>query len=183
VARHAVGLTVSEMNEVIPLLRLILIASALFLSVVAYAQALQAGARPASPTNGPILPPPEARIEAGLAYLRAALVPAPAQALPWGRLADVLRAQARERDAKIHFRQSAQETDGKFVQNDVNPSLIDEIVTKRQRMIDETGDLAKLLAALKLLYATLTDQHKIIADEMIRPGPGGPHAFGPPGRE
>ena len=43
------------------------------------------------------------------------------------------------------------------------------------------GRETELLAALKPLYATLTDQQKIIADEIIRPGPGGPHAFGAPG--
>jgi LTXXQ motif family protein len=163
--------------------RPVLIAGTLFLSVAAYAQALQAGAlQPAAP-DGPLPPPLGEHIEAELAYLKTALALTPTQAPLWNRLADVLRMQARGRDALIHFRQSAQENDGKNVQIVVKRSLIDGIDAFQREISADSDDLAKLLAVLKPLYATLTDQQKIIADEIVRPGPGGPHAFGPLGMD
>ena len=174
------------MSELIPLLRPILIACALFLSVAAYAQAFVAGIQPAAPPDRPLppLPPlPGERVEAEIAYLKTALAPTPAQAPLWDRFADALRAQAKRHDAMRYFRQSAQENDGKNVQSVVNSNLIDGIESLQQEISAESDDVAKLLAALKPLYATLTDQQKTIADEIIRPGPGGPHAFGPPGTE
>jgi hypothetical protein len=171
-------------DDFVPLLRPVLIAGALFLSVAAYAQALVAGAQPpAAPDRpSPQLPPlPGERVEAELAYLKTALAPTAAQITLWDRLADAIWANAKRSDAMIHFRQSAQENDGKNVQTAVNRSLIDGLDGFQREMAAESDDLAKLLAALKPLYATLTDQQKIIADEIIRPGPGGPHAFGAPG--
>jgi hypothetical protein len=92
---------------------------------------------------------------------------------------DVLRERAKPRDATLYFRQSAQENDGKNVQIVVNCSLIDRIDAFQREISADSDDLATLLAVLKPLYATLTDQQKIIADEIVRPGPGGPHEFGP----
>jgi hypothetical protein len=86
-----------------------------------------------------------------------------------------------QRDATNHFRQSAQENDGKNVQIAVNRNLIDRIGEVRREISADCDDLAKLFAVLKPLHATLTDQQKIIADETVRPGPGGPPAFGPLG--
>ncbi len=173
------------MDDFVMISRPLLIACALFLSVAAYAQALQAGALPAAPERPlpPPLPLPGEHIEAELAYLKTALAPTPAQAPSWDRVADVLRAQANRREATIHFRQSAQENDGKNVHIVVNCNLIDGIGEFHRKTSADSDDLAKLLAALKPLYATLTDQQKIIADEIVRPGPGGPHEFGPPGME
>jgi hypothetical protein len=171
------------MSEFIPILRPILIAGALFLSVAAYAEAFQAAVQPPPPPDRlPPLPPlPGERIEADIAYLKTALAPTPAQAPLWDRFADALRARAKRQDALSHFRQSAQENDGKNVQSVVKPTLIDGFESVQRQISNESDDLAALLAALKPLYATLTDQQKIIADEIIRPGPGGPPEFGPPG--
>jgi hypothetical protein len=65
----------------------------------------------------------------------------------------------------------------------VKRNLIDRIGKVQRAISADSDDLAKLLAVLKPLYATLTDQQKIIADEIVRPGPGGPPEFGPPGME
>jgi hypothetical protein len=168
------------MDDFVLLWRPLLIAGALFLSVAAYAQALQAGAQPAVSPDRPVPPPmPGGRIEAELAYRKTALALTPIQAPLWDRVADVLRAQAKRRDAMTHFRQSAQETDGKNVQIVVKGNLIDGIGEIQRETSADSDDLAKLLAVLKPLYATLTDQQKIIADEIVRPGPGGPPEFGP----
>ena len=173
------------MDDFVMLWRPLLIAGALFLSVAAYAQALQAGSLPPVAPARPLPPPPlpGEHIEAELAYLKTALSLTPPQAPLWDRVADVLRAQANRREATIHFRQSAQENDGKNVQIVVKRSLIDGIDAFQREISADSDDLAKLLAVLKPLYATLTDQQKIIADEIVRPSPGGPHAFGPPGME
>jgi hypothetical protein len=91
--------------------------------------------------------------------------------------------QARRHETLSHFRQSVQETDGKNVQSVVKRSLIDGMESVQRRISTDSDDLAALVAALKPLYATLSDQQKIIADEIFRPGPSGHHEFGPPGTE
>jgi hypothetical protein len=173
------------MNDFVLLWRPLLIAGALFLSVAAYSQALQAGAQPPAAPDRPLppVPLPGAQIEAELAYVKTALAPSIAQAPLWDRVADVLRARAKRRDAITRFRQSAQENDGKNVQIVVKGNLIDGIDAFQWEISADSDDLAKLLAVVKPLYATLNDQQKIIADEIVRPGPGGSHEFGPPGME
>jgi hypothetical protein len=69
------------MDDFVLLWRPLLIAGALFLSVAAYAQALQVGVQPPAAPDRPWLPPmPGGQIEAELAYLKAALALTPAQA-------------------------------------------------------------------------------------------------------
>jgi len=185
------------MNDFKPLLRPALVAGALLLSAAAYAQALEPKAPPASAAPGADLPPqpmppqpmpplpmpplPGERIEAELAYMKTALKVTDAQAPGWERVADVLRAQAKRRDDEIRSRQSAQEKNGNSAQIVVKSDLIDRLEHLQQVKTAENDDLAKLLTVLKPFYATLNDQQKTIADEIVRPGPGGLHAFGAPG--
>ncbi len=64
------------MDDFVLLWRPLVIAGALFLSVVAYAQALQAGAQPSVAPDRPLPPPPPGgQIEAELACLTPAWAP------------------------------------------------------------------------------------------------------------
>ncbi|HTJ65765.1 MAG TPA: Spy/CpxP family protein refolding chaperone [Alphaproteobacteria bacterium] len=172
------------MNEFKTLLRPASVAGALLLSAAAYAQALEPKAPPpptAAESDRPLPPLPGERIEAELAYMKTALKPTDAQLPAWERVADVFRATAKRHDTEIRLRQFAQEKNGNSAQIVVKNNLIDRLEYLQQIKTAENDDLAKLLTALKPFYATLTDQQKTIADEIVRPGPGGLHAFGAPG--
>jgi Spy/CpxP family protein refolding chaperone len=170
------------MNEFKPLLRPALVAGALLLSAAAYAQALEKTPPSPAPRFDMKPPPlPGERIEAELAYMNTALTLNDAQLPAWERVADVFRATAKRRDAEIRLRQSAQEKNGNSAQIVVKSDLIDRLEHLQQIETAENDDLAKLLTVLKPFYATLTDQQKTIADEIVRPGPGGLHAFGAAG--
>jgi hypothetical protein len=78
-------------------------------------------------------------------------------------------------------RRAAYQNYGKNTNNVVNNNLIDGLENIQRNKSAESDDLVKLLAVLKPFYATLTNQQKTLADEIVRPGPGGLHAFGAPG--
>jgi hypothetical protein len=129
--------------------------------------------RPGAEQAGPDLPAPPlpgTLIEPQLAFIKTALKLTDAQLPAWDGVADVLREQAKRRDAEIAARRASEE----------KPSLSEDLIVRlqdRQRHIVEEGDdLSKLLAALKPLYAMLNAEQKETAAHLFPPGP---MAFGP----
>jgi hypothetical protein len=119
------------------------------------------------------LPPPPlpgAMIEARLAFLKTALKVTDAQTAAWNAVADVLREQAKRRDAEIAAQRDATET----------PDL-PIILQDRQRMaVQEADDMSKLLIVLKPLYVMLSAEQKETADHLFPPGHPGMGHGGPP---
>ena len=111
---------------------------------------------------------PSERIEPLLAYLKTALKITDAQTKQWDAFADVLRSQAKERDAKITARMAYR--DAKF-------TAIDRMEHREKAMTDAAAELSERLAAAKPLYASLSDDQKQIADELLTPH-FGHHGFG-----
>jgi LTXXQ motif family protein len=116
---------------------------------------------------------PSERIEPRLAYLKTALKITDAQSKQWNAFADVLRKQAKARDAKV------EEMRAKFEANKGKPnqdvSAIDRMERREKMMTDAAASLSEVLAAAKPLYASLSDEQKQTADELLggRSGRGG----------
>jgi LTXXQ motif family protein len=110
---------------------------------------------------------PGERIEARLAYLKTALKITPAQEPQWNALADVLRQQAKARDADMQQRRSERETRG---QNPAPASAIDRLQRQQQRMTEAAARLNDVVTAARPLYASFTDDQKKVADEMLDHG-------------
>jgi len=123
------------------------------------------------------LPPPPlpgAMIEAHLAFLKTALKVTDAQTQAWNAVADVLREQAKRRDAEIVARRKARE-------EATQPPDLPAILQDRQRMaVEESDDLSKLLIALKPFYVMLNAEQKETADHLFPPGHPGMGHGGPP---
>jgi hypothetical protein len=113
-------------------------------------------------------PLPSERIEARLAYAKAALKITPAQEARWNALADVLRRQATAMDQQVTRRRT---------ENRDQPVSAIERLTRRQTMMAEAASrLNEVLDAAKPLYATLTDDQKKEADALLsHGGPRGGH--------
>jgi len=120
---------------------------------------------------------PSERIEPRLAYLKTALKITDAQSKQWNTFADVLRKQAKARDAKI------EEMRTRFEANKDKPrpevSAIDRMERREKMMTDAAASLSEVLTAAKPLYASLSDEQKQTADELLgRHGGFGGHHFG-----
>jgi len=112
-------------------------------------------------------PLPGERIEARLAYLKTALKITPAQEPQWNALADVLRRQARDRDAEIQQRRDARQSQGSPAQ----PATAIERLERRQEMLTKAAAQTNdLVTAAKPLYATFTDDQKKTADQLLDRG-------------
>jgi hypothetical protein len=108
---------------------------------------------------------PGERIDARLAYLKTALKITPAQEKQWNALAAVLRRQAHDRDAQIQQRREARESQG---QTERTPSTaIERLERRQQALADEAKRTGAVLAAAKPLYASLSDDQKQTADELL----------------
>jgi hypothetical protein len=116
---------------------------------------------------------PSERVEPRLAYLKTALKITDAQTKQWNAFADVLRKQAKDRDAKIEAMRA------KFEANKDTPrpevSAIDRMERQQKILTDVSAALSERLAAAKPLYAVLSDDQKQTADELLahRGGHGG----------
>jgi uncharacterized protein HemX len=107
---------------------------------------------------------PSQRAEARLAYIKTALQITPAQTAQWNAFADVVRKQAKERDAKV------EEMRAKFEQrkdNDQRPDLVERLEFRQKMLSTAAANTGELLTALKPLYATFSDSQKQAAVEVL----------------
>jgi len=127
------------------------------------------GADRAAP-DMPKPPLPGMLIEPQLAFAKTALKLTDAQLPAWAGVADAVRAQVKRRDAEIAEQRAAEE----------KPALADDLIANlqdRQRhAVEEGDDLAKLLIALKPLYASFSADQKETAAHLF---PVGAHEGGP----
>jgi hypothetical protein len=119
---------------------------------------------------------PSQMVEARLAYIKTALQITPAQTAQWNALADVMRKQAKAREAKIT------EMRAKWEQNkdgDAKPDLMARMEMRQKMLTDASANMGEYIAALKPLYASLSDSQKEIAPEVLgHHGHGGWHHQG-----
>ena len=125
-------------------------------------------------------PLPSERVDADLAYLKTALKITPDQVEQWSKVADVLRAMARHRDAQILAMRAALDSAAGRP-----PDPITALEHRQAGLAEQARDLADLIAAAKPLYARFeADQKK--AAEWLVPPPAGPllleRRLAPPGR-
>jgi hypothetical protein len=122
------------------------------------------------------MPPlPGAMVEAHLAFLKTALKVTEAQTPAWNAVAEVLREQAKRRDADMMARHKAR-------QDAVQPPDLLEMLQDRQRMdVIEADDLSKLLIALRPFYGALSAEQKETASHLFPQGHSGPGMGRPPG--
>jgi len=154
------------------------------LSIVsATAMAQQAAAPPPAPADkaahwkhfehqGPL---PGQFIEARLAYIKTALQITPAQTAQWNAVADLMRKQAKARDAEItEFR--AKHQDG---EEGKRPDPIEALEHRQKALTVASANLGETIAAWKPLYAGLSDSQKEIASHLIagHGHHGGHHGF------
>jgi LTXXQ motif family protein len=115
---------------------------------------------------------PGERIDARLAYLKTALKITPSQDKQWNTLAAVLRRQAQDADAKIQQRRQERDAQGQTQQTP--PSAIERLERRQQMLADAAKRNNAILTAAKPLYASLSDEQKQTADELLTHG-GGHH--------
>ena len=120
---------------------------------------------------------PSQRAEARLAYIKTALAITPAQTAQWNAFADVVRKQAKARDAKV------EEMRAKFEQRkegDARPDLIARLEMRQKMLTAATANTGEMLTALKPLYASFSDSQKQTAAEVLNrhEGHGGWHHMG-----
>lgn len=148
--------------------------AALFLALALTAPA-PAMAQGMSTTPGATMPMRPDRTEGRIAFLKAELKVADAQAALWNAVADAMRANAA---AAQPMREHMHASHGK-------PTTAIERLEMQERMIALRADgLRRLMAAFRPFYAALSDEQKKTADELFgqqmqgrmggRPGMGGP---------
>ncbi len=111
-------------------------------------------------------PLPGERIEARLAYIKTALKITPAQEPQWNALADVLRRQARDRDADIQQRRDARQNQSQAAA----PTAIERLERQQEMLSKASARMSDLVTAAKPLYATFNDDQKKVADRMLDHG-------------
>jgi hypothetical protein len=120
---------------------------------------------------------PSQMVEARLAYIKTALQITQTQTAQWNTFADVLRKQAKARDEQITAMRAKweQHKDGA-----ARPDLLTMIEGRQKRLTVASANLSEYIAALKPLYASLSDSQKEIAPEVLRPHDhgGGRHEGG-----
>ncbi len=106
---------------------------------------------------------PTRHVEGRIAYLKAELKITPAQEADFGKVADAMRANAKERAAAF----------AQFRQNHDKPKTAVDRLTMREQMTRMRAEQeARSLAAFKPLYDSLTPDQKQIADNMTAPHRG-----------
>jgi len=108
---------------------------------------------------------PSERVEARLAYIKTALKITDAQQPQWNAFADTLRKQAAEGDKRIQAwrAQAGQRSERQ------RPTAIARIERIQQRHAAAVVRLNELLAVEKPLYASLSNDQKSVADELLVP--------------
>ncbi len=135
------------------------------------------GAERAGPDQ-PAPPLPGTLIEPHLAFIKTALKLTDAQMPAWNGVADLLREQAKRRDAEIAARRAAEEKPG--LPEDPANDLIGHMQDRQRHLVEEGDDLAKQLAALKPLYAMLSAEQKETAARLFPPDRMACGPFPPP---
>ncbi len=107
---------------------------------------------------------PSQMVEARLAYIKTALQITPAQSAQWNAFADFLRKQAKARDEKMTEMRARweQHKDG-----DAKPDLVARMEMRQKMLTDASAHMSEYIAALKPLYASLSDSQKEIAPEVL----------------
>jgi hypothetical protein len=108
---------------------------------------------------------PSQRAEARLAYIKTALQITPAQTAQWNAFADVVRKQAKERDAKVAEMRAKWE---QRKEGDARPDLMERLELRQKMLSTAATNTGELLTALKPLYASFSDSQKEIASEVLR---------------
>jgi hypothetical protein len=120
---------------------------------------------------------PSQRAEARLAYIKTALQITPAQSAQWNAFADVVRKQAKARDAKVEEMRARFEEQSK--DNGARPDLIQRMEMREKMLTAATANMNEYIAALKPLYSSFSDSQKEIASQVLgRHGHDGWHHMG-----
>jgi len=118
---------------------------------------------------------PTERVEARLAYVKTALKITDAQQAQWNAYADVQRQQAAEREAKMReWRAKMQEhrqqmADDKSAHEHKRPSAVERLDFAEKMHANAIERINAQLAAIKPLYAALSDEQKKVADVVLVP--------------
>jgi hypothetical protein len=146
----------------------VVLAAGIAAAPLAFGQPATPGTSPDTTQSQRAQPLPSERIDARLAYAKAALKITPAQEAPWNALATVLRRHATAMDQQVTQRRAA---------NRDQPASAIERLTRRQTMMAEAASrMSEVLEAAKPLYATLSDDQKKEADALL--SRGGQHGGG-----
>ena len=113
---------------------------------------------------------PSERVEPRLAYLKTALKITDAQSKQWNAFADVLRKEAKDRDTKVEAMRTKFEANKDKPRPDV--SAIDRLEHRQKMLTEASAELSDRLAAVKPLYAVLSDDQKQTADDLLAHGGG-----------
>lgn len=119
---------------------------------------------------------PGERVEARLAYVKTALKIAGDQESKWTAYAEVMRKLAREGDERIKSWRSGV----KDRMHGQRPNAIERLERQQSFHAAAVTRLNEILAVEKPLYATLTPEQKVVADEVLVPQRrrGFPHGGG-----
>jgi protein CpxP len=135
------------------------------LPLAAYAQAVPPDAAQAQTQYRARTPRlPSERIEARLAYVKTALKITPAQEPQWNTLANVMRAQARAMDSEMTARRAEKAAAGT---TPAPRTAIDRLESRQKMLTLAVARTNDVLTAAKPLYATLNDDQKKIADDLL----------------
>lgn len=107
---------------------------------------------------------PSQMVEARLAYIKTALQITPNQNAQWNAFADVLRKQAKARDAKVTEMRAKweQHKDG-----DAKPDLVARMEMRQKMLTEASANIGEYITVLKPLYASLNDTQKEIAPQVL----------------
>lgn len=107
---------------------------------------------------------PSQRAEARLAYIKTALQITPAQTAQWNAFADVVRKQAKARDARVEEMRAKWE---QRKEGDARPDLVERLEFRQKMLNTAAANTDELLTVLKPLYASFSDSQKQIASEVL----------------
>lgn len=100
-------------------------------------------------------------IEARLAFIKTALKITPAQSTQWNALAEIMRKQAKARDAEITAMRAKKDD------QHARPDPIEMLEHREKFLATASANLAEYVTALKPLYASLSDDQKEVAREVL----------------
>ena len=110
---------------------------------------------------------PSQRAEARLAYIKTALGITPVQTAQWNAFADVVRKQAKARDAKVEEMRAKFEQHKDDKDDSARPDVIARMEMREKMLTAATANMSEYIAALKPLYASLSDSQKEIAPQVL----------------
>lgn len=108
---------------------------------------------------------PSERVEARLAYIKTALKISDAQESQWSAYADVMRKLAREGDDRIKSWRSAM----RDRMQRQRPTAVERLERRQSFHSAALARLNEILAVQRPLYAILTPEQKLVADEVLVP--------------